>query len=42
LGFGDLLVDPAQSGPGPVTAVLIADRPVGDPAAFSLLLAGHG
>ena len=32
LGFGDLLINAAQGALGPVMAVLVMNRPVGDPA----------
>ncbi len=32
LGFGDLLIDPAQRAPGPVMAELVVDDPIRDPA----------
>jgi hypothetical protein len=31
-GFGDLLIDTVQGAPGPVMALLVMNRPVGDPA----------
>jgi hypothetical protein len=42
LGFGDLLVDPAQRAPRTVVAVLVVHDPIRDAAAFSLLVAGPG
>ena len=42
LGFGDLLVDPAQCSPRSVVAVLVVHDPIRDSAGLLLLLAGHG
>ena len=42
LGFGDLLIDPAQRAPGPVVAELVVDDPIRDAAGLLTAGAGHG